>query len=60
MLCSSMGVSQSKDGWPSDQLPRGWQSSASRQYQPGVATLLSTKWPGVTVAFDDEENPPSI
>jgi len=63
-LCQHCGRKRADVGWSIwmdyESLPKGWQGSMDRRYQPDIATLLSTKWPGAKVEYDDEASPPSV
>eukprot|EP00928_Gymnodinium_smaydae_P031021 TRINITY_DN22909_c0_g2_i1.p1 TRINITY_DN22909_c0_g2~~TRINITY_DN22909_c0_g2_i1.p1 ORF type:complete len:550 (-),score=64.05 TRINITY_DN22909_c0_g2_i1:136-1785(-) len=62
--CQHCGKQRETCGWSIwktyDELPVSWQEAMNRRYQPNITTLLDTKWPGVTIEFDDETDPPAI
>merc|ERR1712232_629724 len=63
-LCQHCGRNREDVGWSLwmdyASLPKGWQRSMDRRYQPDIATLLATKWPDAKVEYDDAEDPPSV
>lgn len=62
--CQHCGKKRSDVGWSLwmhyNDLPKSWQASMDRRYQPDIATLLGTKWKNLQVQYDDADNPPSV